>query len=141
MEAWARTLSLRPTDTIIAKKVQRMLPVQEAVKSASTESQVLREMSAFVEDLHRCCVDSILPQRFAGLAARNGDEVRAWAQRLSQGGKDTYSLGAAGRCWIDEVRDAFAVAAKRLEEISATGRRSTSRVLSETPMRQMQRTA
>ena len=118
-----------------------MLPVQEAVKSASTEAQVLRQLSAFVEDLRRCCVDSILPQRFSGLAARNGDEVRAWARMLGQGGKDTYSLSAAGRYWIDEVRDAFAVAAKRLDEISATGQRSASGAMSGSARRQIQRTA
>ena len=101
-----------------------MLCVQEAMKNTSTEAQVLRQLSAFVEDLRRCCVDSILPQRFSGLAARNGDEVRVWARMLGQGGKDTYSLSAAGRYWIDEVRDAFAVAAQRLDEISATGQRS-----------------
>jgi len=118
-----------------------MLPVQETVKRASTEAQVLRQLSAFIEDLRRCCVDSILPQRFSGLAARNGDEVRAWAQTLRQGGKDTYSLGAAGRYWIDEVRDAFAVAAKRLDEISATGQRPASGAMSDSARRQIRRTA
>jgi hypothetical protein len=118
-----------------------MLPVQEDLKSASTEAQVLRQLSAFIEDLRRCCVDSILPQRFSGLAAGSGDEVRAWAQRLAQGGKDTYGLGAAGRYWIDEVRDAFAAAAKRLDEISATGKIPASGVFSDMARRQIRRTA
>ncbi len=118
-----------------------MLPVQEDLKSASTQAQVLRQLSAFIEDLRRCCVDSILPQRFSGLAARNGDEVRAWAKMLGQGGKDTYSLGAAGCYWIDEVRDTFAAAAQRLDEISATGQIAASGALSDTARRQIRRTA
>jgi hypothetical protein len=116
-----------------------MLAVQEAVKNASTEAQVLRQLSAFAEDLHHCCVDSILPQKFSGLSTRNGAEVKAWAQKLSQEVTNDCSLGAAGRYWIDELREVFVVAAKRLDDISATRQQPASGVVPDTTRQRIQR--
>ena len=103
-----------------------MLPVKDAVESASTHAQVLQQLSSFLDDLRRYYVDAILPQRYSELAARNPDEVRAWAAMLGQECKDAYSLSAAGRYWSDEVRDAFGAAARRLDEISAAEERPAS---------------
>ena len=101
-----------------------MLPIKHAMESASTDAQVLRRLSSFLDRLRSCNIDSILPQRFSGLSACNADEVRAWSGKLAQCGKDTYHLTAAGRCWLEEVRDAFAAAARQLDEIADTKQQS-----------------
>ena len=106
-----------------------MLPITYSVEGASTDAKVLQRMSSFLDYLRSCYIDSILPQRFSGLAAHNVDEVRLWAVKLGQGGEDTYSLTAAGHCWLEEVRDAFAAAARRLDEISAANQRSAPGVV------------
>ena len=102
-----------------------MLPITYSVEGASTDAQVLRRLSSFLDYLCTCHIDSILPQRFSGLAAHSADEVRAWAAKLAEGSKDSYCLTAAGRCWLEEIRDAFAAAACRLDEISRGTEHST----------------
>jgi hypothetical protein len=95
-----------------------MLPITYSVEGASTDAQVAQRMSSLLDYLHSCHIDSLLPRRCSGLAAHNADEVRLWAVRLGQDGKDTYGLTAAGHCWLEELREAFAAAAKRLDEIA-----------------------
>ncbi len=99
-----------------------MLPVRYAVDNAATDVEVLRRLSAFLEYLSSCHVDSVLPRRFSQLSAASGTAVRDWAQKLSERGHHDYLLGAAGRCWLEEVREAFAAAVRRLDQIEAGGR-------------------
>ena len=102
-----------------------MLPNTYSVEGAATDAQVAQRMSSLLDYLHSCHIDSILPQRCSGLTAHNADEVRLWAVKLGQGGKDTYGLTATGHCWFEELRDAFAAAAKRLDEIATANEQST----------------
>ena len=97
-----------------------MLPIKHPMESASTDAQVLRGLSSFLDHLRSCNIDSILPQRFSDLSACNAEEIQAWSAKLKQGGKDIYCLTAAGRLWLEEVREAFAEAAQRLDEIAET---------------------
>jgi len=87
--------------------------------SAPNEEQVIRRLSALLEYLRSCRIQSVLPDRYAGLTARSTDEIRAWAFKLTAGGRDCDVLSAAGRCWLAEIRDAFSAAARRLDELSA----------------------
>jgi len=96
-----------------------MLPPRFEMDSAPNEEQVVRRLSSLLDYLRSCHIESILPDRYAGLNARNTDEIRAWAFKLTAGGKDSYCLSAAGRCWLGEIREAFAAAARRLDEFSA----------------------
>ncbi len=96
-----------------------MLPIKCAVQNASTDAQVLRRLSSFLDYVHSCHIDSILPPRFSGLSASSPDAVRDWANKLCEGGTDSYRLNAAGYCWLEEVRGAFSAAARRLDEIAA----------------------
>ena len=95
-----------------------MLPIKYAVQKASTPAQVLRRLSSFLDYLRGCHIDSILPQEFSRLSACNAEEIQAWSAKLEQGGKDIYNLTAAGQLWLEAVREAFAVAAQRLDEIA-----------------------
>jgi hypothetical protein len=95
-----------------------MLPLKYAVDDAPTEEQVIRRLSSLLDYLRSCRIQSILPDRYAGLTARNVDEIRAWAFKLTAGSTDCDRLSAAGRCWFAEIRDAFNAAARRLDEIS-----------------------
>jgi hypothetical protein len=88
------------------------------MESASTDAQVLRPLASFLDHLRSCNIASILPHRFSGFSACNADEIRAWSGKLGECGKDTCHMTAVGRCWLEEVRDAFAAAARRLDEIA-----------------------
>ena len=103
-----------------------MLPIAYSVEGATTDAQVLQRMSSLLDYVHSCHIDSILPQSCSGLAARNAYEIRLWAAKFGQGGRDTDGLTAAGHCWFEELRDAFAAAAKRLDEIAAANEQSAS---------------
>jgi hypothetical protein len=109
-----------------------MLPIKHALESASTEAQVLRCLSSFLDHLRSCKIDSLLPHRFSGLSACNDDEIRAWSGKLAESRNDTYPLGAAERCWLEEVRDAFAAAARRLDEIAQAKQQSAPGVIRDT---------
>lgn len=106
-----------------------MLPIKHAMERASTDAQVLRRLSSFLDHLRSCSIDSILPHRFSGLSACNADEIRAWSEKLGQCGKDTYPLTAAGHCWLEEMRDAFAAAVRRLDEIAEAKQQSLTGVI------------
>ena len=106
-----------------------MLPIKYALQNASTNAQVLRGLSSFLDYLRSCHIDSILPQRFSGLSACNAEEIEAWSAKLEQGGKDIYSLTTVGQWWLEEVRESFAAAAQRLGEIAAAKQQSAPGVL------------
>lgn len=95
-----------------------MLPTQFSMESAPNEEQVVRRLSSLLDYLRSCHIESVLPDRYCGLTARSTEEIRAWAFKLAAGGKDSYCLSAAGRCWLEEIREAFTAAARRLDEIS-----------------------
>jgi len=94
-----------------------MLPPNFTVDNATTETEVLRRLSSFVEYLQSCHVDTVLPRRFAGLSARSVAEVRSWTQQLSEPAHYGYRLSAAGHCWLEEIRDAFTDASRRLDAL------------------------
>jgi hypothetical protein len=96
-----------------------MLPLKYAVEDAPTEDEIVRRLSALLDYVRACRVASILPQRYAGLTARNTVEIRAWAFKLAAGDNESHCLSAAGRCWLGELHDAFNAAARRLDELSA----------------------
>ena len=94
-----------------------MLPIRFAVDSAPTQVQVLQRLSSFLEYLRSCHVDTVLPMELSSLSAANTGVVRKWAALLEKNWKDDYRLSAAGQWWIEEVREAFVAAAKRLDRI------------------------
>lgn len=96
-----------------------MLPIRYAVDSAPTQSQVLERLSSFLEYLRSCHVDMVLPPELSGLSASSTDSVRDWAALLEEHWKGDYRLSVAGQCWMEEVREAFVAAAKRLDRIAA----------------------
>jgi hypothetical protein len=95
-----------------------MLPIKYALHDAPTEEQVVRRLSSLLEYLRSCHIESVLPDRYAGLTATSTDEIRAWAFKLAAGHKESHCLSAAGRCWLGELHDAFIAAARRLDELS-----------------------
>ena len=96
-----------------------MLPIRYAVENAPTQAQVLERLSSFLEYLRSCHVDTVLPRELSRLSASSTEAVRDWAELLEKNWIDDYRLSAAGQCWIEEVREAFVAAAKRLDRIVA----------------------
>jgi hypothetical protein len=96
-----------------------MLAIRFAVQHASTADKVIENLCTFIEHLHRYRIEAILPADLIGISAKNPDDVRAWARRLQQEMHDRYCLTAAGELWFEEIRDAYAAAARRLDELEA----------------------
>ena len=103
-----------------------MHPVKYAVHNASTPDEMLERLSSFLQYLHALDIASVLPRCFDGLSARNAEEVRAWSAKLAQRSTQTEILTAAGDLWLNDVRDAFAAAVERLDEL-AIAQRATRR--------------
>ena len=96
-----------------------MLPEKYAVENAATAIEVLGKLSSLLEYLRSCHVDTVLPWQFSGLSAASIDAVRSWAHKLQEPGRYDYRLGAAGQCWLEQLREAFMAASRRLDELDS----------------------
>lgn len=103
-----------------------MHPIKYAVQNAQTTAEVLKRLSSFVNYLHTCCVDNLLPGEFAHLSAGSAQEVLSWADKLSRADHHAKALTVAGDIWLTDVQDAFSCAAQRLEEIARRDEQSIS---------------
>ena len=103
-----------------------MHPIKYAVQHAETSAEVLKRLSAFVNYLHGCCVDTLLPGEFSHLSAGSAEEVSDWSQRLSRADHRAEALTVAGDIWLTDVQDAFRGAAQRLDELSRLDEHSVS---------------
>ncbi|HEV8261763.1 MAG TPA: hypothetical protein VGQ19_13530 [Burkholderiales bacterium] len=97
-----------------------MHPIKYAVQNASTDVEVFEGLTSFLDYLRSLGVYSVLPEKLSTLSARDADEIRTWSARLAQEAKNTDSLTVAGDLWFKEVREAFAAAVLRLNEIAET---------------------
>lgn len=103
-----------------------MHPIKYAVQNAETSTEVLRRLSSFVNYLHGCCADTLLPGEFSHLSAGSAEEVSAWSVKLSRADHHAEALTVAGDIWLKDVQDAFSCAAQRLHEIAGQEEHSMS---------------
>lgn len=103
-----------------------MHPIKYAVQNAETTTEVLKRLTSFVNYLHDCCVDTLLPGEFSHLSAGSAEEVAAWSEKLSRADHHAAALTVAGDIWLTDVQDAFSCAAQRLHAIAAQDKQSAS---------------
>jgi hypothetical protein len=99
-----------------------VMPAKYAVQSASTEAEVTRQVSDFLNYLQSCHVISLLPGELGTLSARSAADIYNCADNIQRAWTDHHSLTATAQFWMEEVSDIFETAVQRLDQLNVPRR-------------------
>ena len=94
-----------------------VMPAKYAVQSATSETEVTRQVADFLDYLEGCHVISLLPSELGTLSAQNAAEIRDCADKIQRTRTDYQPLTATARFWVEEVSEIYETAAARLDQL------------------------